>query len=140
MAMYTRCPACRSEISFEPPADMASLPEDYRYRIKCPSCGVYIGVKLNRVERQPIYNQEESLALESIGETTQQEYVETAPERAYSSSTKKTGLGRNIFMMIISLIIIALNVVAYLITTEKIKMGNTYGLDVFSAFCTCFPC
>ncbi len=46
--MYTRCPSCRSEISFDPPANKDSLPENYRHRIKCPSCGVTIGVKINQ--------------------------------------------------------------------------------------------
>lgn len=55
--MYTRCPSCRSEISFDPPANKDSLPENYRHRIKCPSCGVTIGVKINQAPQilsQPI--------------------------------------------------------------------------------------
>ena len=44
--MYTRCPSCRAEICFEPPANAANLPDGYKHRIKCPSCGVTIGVKL----------------------------------------------------------------------------------------------
>ena len=48
--MYTRCPSCRAEISFEPPANMESLPDGYKHRIKCPSCGVTIGVKINKIQ------------------------------------------------------------------------------------------
>ncbi|HBW06002.1 MAG TPA: hypothetical protein DEF02_05510, partial [Clostridiales bacterium] len=51
--MYTRCPSCRAEISFEPPANMESLPDGYKHRIKCPSCGVTIGVKINKIDTTP---------------------------------------------------------------------------------------
>lgn len=68
--MYTRCPSCRAEISFEPPADAASLPDGYKHRIKCPSCGVTIGVKLpNRTATgQPVIAAEKNSAPYSSGE------------------------------------------------------------------------
>ncbi|MBO5776861.1 MAG: hypothetical protein J6R34_00255, partial [Clostridia bacterium] len=55
--MYTRCPSCRAEISFEPPVHADSLPDGYKHKIKCPSCGVTIGVKIPRHEAvaQPVY-------------------------------------------------------------------------------------
>lgn len=109
--MYTRCPACRSEIAFEPPANMASLPDDYKHRIKCPSCGVTIGVKLNKIERQPVRNDYADLQpLEEISEPSQQ--VVTVPER--SVAKKSTGAGKNAILMIISLLVLAYNVVGFL--------------------------
>ena len=44
--MYTRCPSCRAEISFEPPRNLANLPQGYKHRIRCPNCGVTISVKI----------------------------------------------------------------------------------------------
>jgi hypothetical protein len=54
--MYTRCPSCRAEISFEPPVNATSLPDGYKHKIKCPSCGVTIAVKIPRLENtvQPV--------------------------------------------------------------------------------------
>ncbi len=126
MAMYTRCPACKSEIAFEPPANIASLPEDYKHRIKCPSCGVTIGVKLNKIERQPV--QETPLAVSPI-ETPAAEQPVTVPERSLDKPKKKAGTGRNIFMMIVSLLFIAASVLAYLINTNTVNIGeSTFGL------------
>lgn len=138
MALYTKCPACRSEIAFEPPANTANLPESYRHRIKCPSCGVTIGVKLNTVARQPV--QETPLAIQSVDATTtrpypqaaaQEQAVESVPARSLDKPKKKAGTGRNILMMIFSLLFIAVSVLAYLINSERVKLPleNDFGLS-----------
>lgn len=44
--MFTRCPSCKSEISFEPPENYEFLPDGYRHRLQCPNCGIAIGVRI----------------------------------------------------------------------------------------------
>ena len=44
--MFTRCPSCKSEISFEPPENFEFLPNGYRHRLQCPNCGIAIGVSI----------------------------------------------------------------------------------------------
>lgn len=44
--MFTRCPSCKSEISFEPPENFEFLPDGYRHRLQCPNCGIAIGVRI----------------------------------------------------------------------------------------------
>lgn len=149
MPLYTKCPACRSEISFEPPANMASLPETYRHRIICPSCGVTIGVKLNTIARQPV--QEVPLATKHVervatsyepaptyndsynddGEYYAEQAIESVPARKLENPKKKAGTGRNILMMIISLLFIAAGVLGYFVSAKKLNLpgGNTYGFE-----------
>lgn len=122
--MYTRCPSCRAEISFEPPANMESLPDGYKHRIKCPSCGVTIGVKINKIDTQattiaqPTYNQPE---FEPIN-------YDTTSTNTVATKKKASGLGRNITMIILSLLFIALTVVGYLVNAEIIDM-DLFGID-----------
>ena len=44
--MFTRCPSCKNEISFEPPENYEFLPDGYRHRLQCPNCGIAIGVRI----------------------------------------------------------------------------------------------
>ncbi|MDE6302205.1 MAG: hypothetical protein K2M36_01270 [Clostridia bacterium] len=143
--MYTRCPSCGAEISFEPPANRESLPEDYKHRIRCPICGVTIGVKINK----PIYatttfpaygNQsvatsfEPVLAPQNVSLAPQQQekaLVSTQQNsrslavRSYSKTAeKKSGIGRNIVMMVFSLVFVALTVLGYLFNNGIIKTGS----------------
>lgn len=119
--MYTRCPACRSEISFEAPANAGALPEGYKHRIKCPNCGVTIGVKIHQIDAEATY--------------TKPQPVEEEPIAAQEAVVpKKSGLGRNIVMMIISLLFVALNVVGYLIAKGTIHLGDTGWALGFTAF------
>ena len=123
--MYTRCPSCRAQISFELPQSADSFPEGYKHKIKCPSCGVTIGVKIPRVDAtatvQPTYTPANPAA--SSFEPTYQAappVPETraehrADEKAAAKANKKSGLGRNIVMMLFSLLFVALSVVGYLI-------------------------
>lgn len=137
MALYTRCPACKSEIAFEPPKNIANLPEDYKHRIKCPSCGVTIGVRLNIIERQPVG--ETPLALQPIEDTSSlsAQYntaSNTVPARSLDKRAKKKGTGRNIMMMLFALLFIALGAISYLVANGTLGIGEkTYGLDSYSA-------
>ena len=123
--MYTRCPSCRAQISFELPQSADSFPEGYKHKIKCPSCGVTIGVKIPRVDStatvQPTYTPANPAAT-----TFEPTYQAAAPvpetrsearqdAKAAKRADKKSGLVRNICMMIFSLFFVALSVVGYLI-------------------------
>lgn len=137
MALYTRCPACKSEIAFEPPKNIAYLPEDYKYRIKCPSCGVTIGVKLNTIDRRPVG--ETPLAIQPIEPTqaparTEAAEPATVPARSVEKPAKRKGTGRNIMMMIFAILFIALGALSYLVANGTLKLGDvTYGLTRFDA-------
>ncbi len=122
--MYTRCPSCRAQISFELPQSADSFPEGYKHKIKCPSCGVTIGVKIPRVDTtatvQPTYTPANPAA------STQEPAYQVAPpipadtradkkaEKRAKAAEKKSGLVRNICMMIFSLLFVALSVIGYL--------------------------
>lgn len=122
--MYTRCPSCRAQISFELPQSADSFPEGYKHKIKCPSCGVTIGVKIPRVEAaatvQPTYTPANPAA--SDFEPTYQaappvpadSRADKKADKKAKAAEKKSGLPRNIFMMIFSLLFVALSTVAYL--------------------------
>ena len=120
--MYTRCPSCRAEISFEPPVHADSLPDGYKHKIKCPSCGVTIGVKIPRHEAvaQPVYAPIPNNA--PIEENYNAPLVEdnsSAFEEAIAPAKKK-GFGRaaSAFAMIWALLLLGVFVVAYLAETK----------------------
>lgn len=128
--MYTRCPSCRAQISFELPQSADSFPEGYKHKIKCPSCGVTIGVKIPRVDTtatvQPTYTPANPAA--STDEPTYQvappvpadTRADKIAEKRAKAAEKKSGLGRNICMMIFSLLFVALSVVGYFISNGKL--------------------
>lgn len=136
--MYTRCPSCRAEISFEPPANLETLPDGYKHRIKCPSCGVTIGVKINKIETQtaelaqaPTYPQPQT-DFEPV-------YNDDAPVTT-EKKEKHSGVGRNVTMMVMSLIFIVLSALGCLVKTGVIK-NDLYGiaaLDGISGWITLF--
>ena len=122
--MYTRCPSCRAQISFELPQSADSFPEGYKHKIKCPSCGVTIGVKIPRVDTTatvPTYTPANPAA--SNFEPTYQAAPpvpadtreDKKAEKKARAAEKKSGLGRNIVMMLFSLFFVALSAVGYLI-------------------------
>lgn len=134
--MYTRCPSCRAEISFEPPLNAASLPDGYKHRIKCPSCGVTIGVKIPRVnaatEIQPTYRpaNPNATAFEPVYNAAA---VVGAENAVKAKPAKKKGRGRNFIMLLFSLAFVAFSVVAYLINTGVIAAeGWVMSLAIFS--------
>ena len=121
--MYTRCPSCRAEISFEPPVHADSLPDGYKHKIKCPSCGVTIGVKIPRHEAvaQPAYNPNPITA--PIEENYYNAPADNTPayEENYApTKAKKKGFGRaaSAFAMIWALLLLGVFVVAYLAETK----------------------
>lgn len=132
--MYTRCPSCRAQISFELPQSADSFPEGYKHKIKCPSCGVTIGVKIPRVEAaatvQPTYIPQNPAA--SDFESTYQaappvpadSRADKKADKKAKVAEKKSGLPRNIIMMIFSLLFVALSTVAYLLNNGTIPAGN----------------
>ena len=120
--MYTRCPSCRAEISFEPPVHADSLPDGYKHKIKCPSCGVTIGVKIPRHEAvaQPVYAPIPNNA--PIEENYSAPLVEdnsSAFEEAIAPAKKKSfGRAASAFAMIWALLLTGFFVVAYLANTS----------------------
>lgn len=136
--MYTRCPSCRAEISFEPPANMESLPDGYKHRIKCPSCGVTIGVKINKIDTsatQPTYNPQNPYAT-SPAPIYRADNAPVAPvAKTKAKAEKKSGISRNIFVMICALLFIGLTVVGYLVNNETIAVAqDSEWLSFFGKF------
>ncbi|HAT83377.1 MAG TPA: hypothetical protein DCS37_00505 [Clostridiales bacterium] len=128
--MYTRCPSCRAEISFEPPANMESLPDGYKHRIKCPSCGVTIGVKINKIDTTPATLVQQAPAYTQPQTNFEPVYAneEAAAVPQSKVKAKHSGIGRNVTMMIMSLIFIALSVVGYLVNADTIK-NDLFGIS-----------
>lgn len=130
--MYTRCPSCRAEISFEPPANMESLPDGYKHRIKCPSCGVTIGVKINKIDATPATLVQQAPAYTQPQTNFEPVYAneEAAAVPQTKVKAKHSGIGRNVTMMIMSLLFVALSVVGYLVNAGTIKT-DLFGISWF---------
>ena len=130
--MYTRCPSCRAEISFEPPANMESLPDGYKHRIKCPSCGVTIGVKINKIDTTPATLVQQAPAYTQPQTNFEPVYTneEAAAVPQPKVKAKHSGIGRNVTMMIMSLLFVALSVVGYLVNAGTIKT-DLFGISWF---------
>ncbi len=124
--MYTRCPSCRAEISFEPPVHADSLPDGYKHKIKCPSCGVTIGVKIPRheVAVQPTYvpQNPDAVTPEETYDAPMVADDNVADETVAPAKAKKKGFGRaaSAFAMIWALLLTGFFVVAYLSSTGVI--------------------
>lgn len=144
--MYTICPSCKSELSFTLPVSKDQLPDGYKHRLKCPCCGVTIAVKVKpekpaeqveetkvndqavdnaveQVEEQPILAADEPLEEEEVVEEAPAE-EEVVKEVAPAKKVKKSGAGRNVVMLLFSLIFVAIIVVGYLVK-------DSYGASVF---------
>ena len=139
--MYTRCPSCRAEISFEPPVHADSLPDGYKHKIKCPSCGVTIGVKIPRHEAvaQPVYAPIPNNA--PIEENYNAPLVEdnsSAFEEAIAPTKKKKfGRAASAFAMIWALLLTGFFVVAYLANTGILPANPILaGLEKFDIIST----
>ena len=141
--MYTRCPSCRAEICFEPPANAANLPDGYKHRIKCPSCGVTIGVKLpNRdaiASVQPTFTPANPNAFSSEPIYSAAPYTPSAEDekaakkeaRKAAAATKKSGLSRNITVFVFSALFIVCAVLGYLYTQGTVDNGILSGFAYF---------
>ena len=123
--MYTRCPSCRAEICFQPPANAANLPDGYKHRIKCPSCGVTIGVKLpnrdaiaqvqptftpanpNAYASEPIYNAGTAAAVPADDKQAKRE------ARTLAKTQKKSGRSRNAMIFIFAALLVVCSVLGY---------------------------
>lgn len=108
---------------------MESLPDGYKHRIKCPSCGVTIGVKINKVDTaltQPTYVPQNPNATnyEPVHNAGRAEAVPAKRQKAVAE--KKSGISRNVFMMILALLFIALTVVGFLVNNKTITAPEGY--------------
>lgn len=125
--MYTRCPSCRAEISFEPPRNLANLPQGYKHRIRCPNCGVTISVKIPNTAvvatPAPSYSYEnpnqQGYNDIQVGVGTPQTGAEekAVQESAKKANKKAYGRGKAAVLFIISLLFIAVATIAYLHTS-----------------------
>lgn len=140
--MYTRCPSCRAEISFEPPANAANLPDGYKYRIKCPSCGVTIGVKLPSRDAiatvQPTFTPANSNAFPSEPIYNAAPYEPTkaetrAAKRASraAAAPKKSGRSRNFFIFLFSALLLVCSLLGYFYLQGKLEVAQFEGLVGF---------
>lgn len=136
--MFTKCPSCHTEISFEPPSN---APAGYKHRIKCPnaSCGVTISVALPTkqvVAPAPVGTQVGNPAL-TPGETAPSN---AALEAGVSSGkVRYKGRARSVFMFILSLLLVAICIVPYLIgkgiipaTVASISLAPLASYDVIT--------
>ena len=120
--MYTRCPSCRAEICFQPPANAANLPDGYKHRIKCPSCGVTIGVKLPNptsiaqvqptftpanpyaAPSEPVYNAAAAVAVPATA---------AAQSAADARPAKKSGRSRNVMIFIFAALLLVCSLLGH---------------------------
>ncbi len=138
--MYTRCPSCRAEICFQPPANAANLPNGYKHRIKCPNCGVTIGVKLpgrdaiaqvqptfapqnqGAYSPEPVYNA-------GIAETVPADAAAAkSSSRAAAKAQKKTGRSRNVMIFIFAALLVVCSVLGYFFLQGDIDITQMSGL------------
>ena len=138
--MYTRCPSCRAEICFQPPANAANLPDGYKHRIKCPNCGVTIGVKLpgrdaiaqvqptfapqnqGAYSPEPVYNA-------GIAETVPADAAAAkSSSRAAAKAQKKTGRSRNVMIFIFAALLVVCSVLGHFFLQGDIDIMQMSGL------------
>ena len=121
--MYTRCPSCRAEISFEPPRNLANLPQGYKHRIRCPNCGVTISVKIPNTavvaSPAPTYSYEnpnqQGYSDIQVGVGTPQTGAEqeAVQESAKKANKKSYGRAKAAVLFVFSLLIIAAAVLSF---------------------------
>lgn len=141
--MYTRCPSCRAEICFEPPANAANLPDGYKHRIKCPSCGVTIGVKLpNRdaiASVQPTFTPANPNAFPSETIYNAPNYEPSAEEtkaakkeaRKAAAGNKKTGRSRNAVVFVFAALFIVISLLGFFFVQGDIAVNELGGFGFF---------
>lgn len=128
--MFTKCPSCRTEISFEPPSN---APSGYKHRIKCPNpaCGVTISVALpSKQAATPAAAPGAPIGTPSTTPEAFEQNEAALETQQTSGKVKYKGRARSFLMLIFSLIFVALNVVAYLVSTGKMAGIQAIGLVV----------
>lgn len=138
--MYTRCPSCRAEICFQPPAGAANLPDGYKHRIKCPNCGVTIGVKLpnrdaiatvqptftpanpNAYSSEPIYNAGAAAAVPADDRQAKKE------ARALASANKRSGRPRNVMIFIFAALLLVCSLLGHFYISGDLEVDQMIGL------------
>ena len=134
--MFTKCPSCHTEISFDPPKN---APAGYKHRLKCPNpnCGVTISVVIP--SKQPVEQTANASASSQQqytnhavgGAAPQQQFppqyapypYPQAQQPAQSEETKepeKTGrwsgsLPKSIIMLVLSLGFVLFHIIGYLV-------------------------
>ncbi len=140
--MYTRCPSCRCEICFEPPANAASLPDGYKHKIKCPNCGAKISVAIPNTKAevvQPTYTPNNPYAAQpetvfsttTIPVTEKEAKKEAKKAKKEKAEKKPAGRGKSAFMLILSLLMVAVAVLGYLVKAGTLKVEIMNGLVPF---------
>lgn len=134
--MYTRCPSCRAEICFDPPANAANLPDGYRHKIRCPNCGVTIGVKIPSAtalaQTQPTFTPQNPYA-----DRPEQAYradvkTEKADKFAGKVQKKLTGRPRSIGCFVFGVLLLATVILGYLATDMLAQVEVLRGFAVFN--------
>lgn len=133
--MYTRCPSCRAEISFEPPANAESLPDGYKHKIKCPSCGVTIGVRIPKTDStadiQPTFTPANPNAVSSEPVFVAAPPADFDAKAAAKAAKKGGGRAKSAVMFIFSLLIVAVCCLGYLVNQKVIEIELLNGLSIF---------
>ena len=133
--MYTRCPSCRAEICFDPPANAANLPEGYKHKIRCPNCGVTIGVKIPSVaaiaQTQPTFTPQNPYADRPEQAYRAEVRTEKADKFAGKVPKKLSGRPRSIGCFVLGVLLLATVILGYLSTDMLGDVKLLQGLVFF---------
>lgn len=140
--MYTRCPSCRAEICFDPPANAANLPEGYKHKIRCPNCGVTIGVKIPSAtavaQTQPTFTPQNPYADRPEQAYRAEVRTEKADKFAGKVPKKLSGRPRSAGCFVFGVLLLATVILGYLATDMlgdiKLLQGLVFfdGLNILS--------
>ena len=141
--MFTRCPSCHTEISFDAPKN---APAGYKHRIKCPNpnCGVTISVVIpprqNAVNQQPT-QAASTYSQQPVGGVGQQYPPYPYPQQPAQSeqqeeevtSKKLSGsVVKSLVLLFIGLGVVLFHVLGYLVATGTLALPNSAGLELFT--------
>lgn len=133
--MYTRCPSCRAEICFDPPANAANLPEGYKHKIRCPNCGVTIGVKIPSVtalaQTQPTFTPQNPYADRPEQAYRAEVKTEKADKFAGKTQKKLSGRPRSIGCFVLGVLLLATVILGYLATDMLSEVAVLKGFALF---------
>lgn len=133
--MYTRCPSCRAEICFDPPANAANLPEGYKHKIRCPNCGVTIGVKIPSAtalaQTQPTFTPQNPYADRPEQAYRAEVKTEKADKYAGKVQKKLSGRPRSFGCFIFGVLLLATVILGYLAADMLSNVEALAGLRFF---------